>query len=668
MGSLRRGQDWITDIFDREGPISEGLSTYERRDQQIDMAKAVEEALSEGDDLFVEAGTGTGKSLAYLVPLLSYAQERGTSVITSTHTKHLQEQIARRDFDLASRAFDEPLESALVKGRRNYLCTSRLQQVKGNQETLFAKNEDQRLINEIAEWAEREAVNGTRSEIPFSVPSHIWTQINSKRGFCSCLRKESESSLPCFYRSNRIRVQSADFIVANHHLVMFDLVMRSREDLEGVFPEYDAIVFDEAQHVVRTAQRCLGRKVGYWELKFLLNQLYNSDDDSGFLRQFDAPELRKDILRKEDQVDQFFSTIRNWLEQRGSQRGRSVRISEPYFVRNTLSPVLRELAEALERFRKSTELDGQQEQELTAYSVRFREISDNLEFLISQKQPEDVYWLNEVEDRNEITLKHSPISIASEFQELVLEENRSVVFTSATLSASPDRPFQYMKGRLGAEEARSKKLGSPFEYSEQVELHIPRDMPHPGREQDRYLKGIRYYTMRYLEKTSGDAFVLFTSYHMLDQVCSTLREKLEAKGMAVLSQAGNIPRRQLIQEFKRRDSAVLFGVSSFWEGVDVPGDSLRNVIITKLPFPVPSEPLNEAIGEYLEKQGKNPFSEFALPRAILRLRQGFGRLIRSKTDHGLVSILDSRIVRKSYGKQFLRALPDCSVHYDRWDD
>lgn len=669
MGSLddrgETNENWLQTVFAPDSALSEGFQSYEQRSQQVDMAREVQNALHDEHHLFIEAGTGTGKSLAYLIPLLAYARKQDEPVVVSTHTIHLQEQITEQDIHLANNVFTDGGEVVLAKGRNHYLCGERLQNARGRQENLFPEDEDQEILNRISDWSE-ETSTGTRDDLPFQVPARIWNQINARRGFCSCLGPQEEGSRKCFYRKNRLRLRSADLVVANHFLVMFDAMMRAREDLEAMFPEYSVLVLDEAHHVERTAQRCLGIEVGYWEVSYLLRELYDPGENTGLLATLEASDLQKETQQLGDHVDRFFASVRRWYDDHSlDNSGTSLRVNTSNFMENTLSPVINEYVDSLRKFVNAESLTPQEEQELTAYRERLEEISDQLDFLVRQEQPEDVYWIQTLSDRDEVVLKHSPISIAPLFQEYILDPKRSVVFTSATLTADPDRPFDYITSRLGADEARTRELGDPFQYDEQVLLRIPKDMPHPGREGERYIDGVQFYTEKYIRQTHGNAFVLFTSYRMMQQVYEGIHEQLEEDEMPCFSQGGDTSRAQLIEAFKNRESAVIFGVSSFWEGVDISGDDLQNVIITKLPFPVPTEPINEAVSEYLEEQGRNAFSEFALPRAILRLRQGFGRLIRRRSDQGQVCILDSRVVRKSYGDQFLEALPDCRLRYDR---
>ncbi len=645
-------------IYGSDGELASHLDRFEERDEQIRMARSVREQLEEGQNLIVEAGTGTGKSLAYLVPLVLFSLETEGTTIVSTHTINLQEQLIQQDLPLVQKMLDQDVTFALGKGRSNYVCRKRLRRAKQKEVELFPEPRHQKELNKLIEWA-NETDDGTLSDLDWSPDRTVWNRVNASRANCHCT--EPDFSEHCFYRESRERFHEADLLVVNHYLFMEDLLLRMQAGT-GYLPDYGGVVIDEAHNFERVAQNTLGFSTSMLQHKRLITDLYDPETKSGFLPSIEAGEALDTASSALRTAEQFFDRVRSWHENR-TEAGEPVRITNPNFVRNTPTPALERLHDRLRDILMTRDLTSEEEKELSSYAARTLDLAQTVSHLVEQGNEEDVYWVETSDYADNVTIKSSLVDVSQSLSDQLFDRVHSAILTSATLATGSDDPFFFLRDRLGLQEAEALQLGHSFDYDEQVDLYVARDLPHPSYEEDEYLYGVKSYTRKFLLQTRGDAFVLFTSYDMLNAVFRDLKEDLEEEGLTVLAQGNRLPRNEMLNRFRSGDNSVIFGVSSFWEGVDVPGSSLRNVIITKLPFPNPANPIVEAVSEHLENNDRDPFTEFYLPRAILKLRQGFGRLIRSRSDTGQVAILDSRIVQSSYGDQFLEALPDCEVNY-----
>lgn len=651
-------------IFGNEGSLSTVLEGFVERPQQSEMAEAVSDVLRNGGNLLVEAGTGTGKSLAYLIPGALFSLESEAPVVISTHTINLQEQLENSDLPLTEQIVESDLELALVKGRENYLCPNRLEKAWQERHLRFADDRKERQLERLLEWS-RETDDGSRSGLDFSVDGDVWNQVCSKRGLCKCLNKGNEK---CFYARSRKKLQRADLLLVNHHLFLQDLTMRMDSGF-GILPRYGAVIFDEAQHLEHVARQCLGLEISYLQFRYLRRDLFHPEKETGLLTIIGAEELSEKVSRMEREVESFFNEIRSYHQSNADGQYSTLRIYEENIVPNRLDPILSDLLRGLRNYHDENELEEDDQDEVKTMINRITELKQGLDLFLRQLREDDVYWIERSRYRENVTLRSSPVDVSDILGEELFEPIHASVLTSATLTTTSDSdPFGYIRERLGLDEARTLHLGHPFDYRHQVLLRLVTDLTSPSRDSEAFTDDVARWLAKEFEDSPGRSFVLFTSYRMLNDVADTLRDSLEERGVNLLVQGGELSRRKMLEVFRKDQPAVIFGADAFWEGVDVRGDDLSHVIITKLPFPNPADPLVEATSERLEKEGKNPFIEYFIPEAVLSLKQGFGRLIRSRNDTGEITILDSRVVNKRYGHFFLDALPDCKTARESLED
>ena len=650
-------------IFGPEGFIAQGLSGYECRPQQLEMGNAVADAFQANEHLIVEAGTGVGKTFAYLIPAINLALGTGETVVISTNTISLQEQLIRKDIPFLQRVLPFSFTAVLAKGRSNYLSRRRLGSLLTYERGLFDTKEEVAELAGIVEWVES-TDDGSRADLE-KQPSHeLWDLVVSDRD--NCLRSKCPTYSTCFYFKARRRMHEANLIVVNHHLLFSDLEIRRSADVQSaILPDYQYLILDEAHHLEAIAGRHATVELSNSRVKRLLDSLDNPSGKSGLSVRYTASHLKAPVEDARDQANKLFRAISDWLETEGTQRwGGSVtqRIYRENFVENVLDAPLATLQSELKDLRGTAQTDDDEE-EIASHLRRCSQLREDLDLMISHSDPDSVYWIETVKRGRfpRMTLNATPINVSEAVNEYLFDRMNSVILTSATLATNQN--FDFFKKRLGLSECRELIAGSPFDYRKQVEIHISSKMPDPRRSLE-YTQSIITQVKRYLKMTHGKAFVLFTSYRMMDEVYNVVSDYLDGLGIVSFKQGGELSRSQMLEAFKRDTDSVLFGTSSFWEGVDVQGESLSSVIITKLPFEVPTHPVMEAKIKQVEEQGGNSFMEFSLPEAILRLKQGFGRLIRTKTDTGMVVILDPRVTTKFYGKQFLNSLPPCALKRD----
>src|SRR6266700_2335703 len=642
----------IRTIFSENGLLS-NAANFEFRPQQQEMAVAVARALEEDRHLIVEAGTGVGKSLAYLVPAILFALEQHKKAIISTHTINLQEQLLYKDIPILKKVLPVEFDAALMKGRQNYLCPRRLERALQSSKELFTGPEDNEL-NRIAEWASKTR-DGSLSDLSIEPDPKVWAQVCSEAHICT--QKTCGQNPRCFYQQARKKLLAADVIVLNHTLLFVLLGdPKGQEERESgfLFPN-DLLILDEAHTVEQVASKQIGIGVSQYGLRSTIQRLYNSRTRKGLftvMRDAAGVRLAAELI---DDVEKFFAAIDSKSDFR---KGREFRVRDADFVPDTITGRLTALQARIAEDVKRAD-DEILKAELQEFARRIRDARDGIAIFLEQSAPEHVYWVERTGKTDRfLALNAAPVNLAPVLRRMLFRENCCCIMTSATLAVG--RPnLAYFRQRIGADEVEPLLLGSPFDFRTQMKIFIVRKMPDP-REAG-YEEALEHWIAHFVEETDGRGFVLFTRYRGMQQVAGAMQRFFVDKGMNLLVQGAGAPRSKLLEQFKSTPGAVLFGTDSFWGGVDVPGEALSNVIITRLPFAVPDHPLIEAKLELIEERGGDPFTEYSLPEAILKLRQGVGRLIRTKSDTGMVVILDHRIVTRPYGRAFLQALPRCHV-------
>lgn len=647
----------LEDIFGSGGVFSKRLANYEARQEQKEMAAAIESALQKRTNAVIEAGTGIGKSFAYLVPAIIYACQKGGRILISTFTINLQEQLINKDIPFLADHLNFDFQAHLAKGRGNYLCKRRLEFAKINNSNVF--DQAGMELDDIYNWAKTTS-DGSLSSMDVFPSSAVWDLVKSEHG--NCKGRKCQHNKECFYQKARRQLEKANIIVANHALLLSDLILKSNDIPQSILPEYKSIIIDEAHNIESVAEEHFGIDISSFGISFLLSGIYNTKTKRGLLKPSDdaAIEIVKQCT---EQAKIFFRNVSNWYDQNSKNDSKRC---PPKFVSDNLSEHFKQLRAQLNLKLKTT-VSEDAKFEIQRAMDRIKNFQKDINDFIEQTSSKSqIYWveLSKSGSKKYIRLKSAPVKVAENLKKVLFDCYESVILTSATLSCGSsankqENSFEFFAESIGLENYDKLQLDSPFDYQRQVKLYIEKRIPDPNT--DEFIDAAAEAIKKYVLITNGRAFVLFTSYSMLDKVSRMLENWFSQNNLKLLRQANNIDRSALLREFKTDTGCVLFGTDSFWQGVDVPGDALSNVIITKLPFAVPNHPLIEGKIERLRKEGKNPFFEFQLPSAIIKFKQGFGRLIRTKSDKGIVAVLDNRISSKAYGKMFINAIPKCQI-------
>ena len=691
----------VSSYFQPGGSLSRILPGYEHRPQQLELAAGIERALRQGEIGIFEAGTGTGKSFAYLIPAARFAIERGRPVVVSTYTISLQEQLVNKDIPVVRRLFPE-LRAVLVKGWSNYICRLRLDAALRSPGELIDASIGDSLLR-LAAWAESTS-DGTRSDLSFEPPPSLWEEVCAESD--GCLKADCPHYSGCPIFRDRMAMVGAHLLIVNHHLLFADLAVRRElgwETEQAVLPGYDAVVLDEAHHVEDAAGEYLGRALSSAGVAQLFSRLQRQRQGrrSGVLPAIEAALERRlgdeaceealVTLRTESAgiLHSAHGAVGRFLESAGSfaaPQGDAARDASAFRITPELkaewlgrvagpageaAALVDRLAGQLQHFRKLLEEgeDGPDHALLARIDAARRRLS-NLSRALGEFTDLDfenlVYWIERApKAASPARLVSAPIDVGPHVLEWIEHQCEALVLTSATLAVNGS--FEYTRRRLGLWGAseiagrlsvRERLIESPFDYGERAVLGLVSDLPDPNERAFR--EELPEALFHLVTASDGRALVLFTSYALLAAAERALRDRLEALGFALFVQ-GEAPRSRILARFREGGRSILFGTDSFWEGVDVPGDALSLVIVTRLPFDVPTDPLASARAERIRSRGGSPFHEYTLPRAALKLKQGFGRLIRTQSDRGAVVLCDRRAQTKPYGKYFLDSLPKCRL-------
>ena len=681
----------IENYFAKDGILAKEIKGFEYREEQEEMAQYIQDAINEDRKIIVEAGTGTGKTLAYLIPSIKWAVTNKKKVIIATNTINLQEQLLLKDIPLAKSIIKDEFSYVLVKGRNNYVCKRLFNElVLGKSidiETFSMEAREQ--IEYILKWGNK-TKTGDKAELPFEVYPDVWELVQSTTELC--LGKKCPYRKECFYMKTRMEKMEADILISNHHVFFADLNVRAETDFDSeylILPRYDMVIFDEAHNVESVARSYFSVEVSKISFTRLLNRIYQKKnkkkkEKSALIRVEDTVDeknledseqyiyllntLKEEISILQNIGDEYFDEIRKIYETNTEapikKSLNNFEMTKSRFLENLrekkdiFQGKLADYLNLMMSFNNVIDEEKDKNPEVINFNNHlkmFKAYIDSFKFINSFEDDNYIYWLDINSKRTNVILTATPLNIAQKLSTVLFDNLDRLVFASATIVVNGN--FDYFKKSLGLDEEDCIEaiIKSPFDYDEQMSVYIPSDIQ-DSENINAFVSDASKFILNILLKTNGKAFILFTSYIMLNQIYYSISKKLKDKGFEVFLH-GDKPRSQIIKEFKEAENPILFGTTSFWEGVDVQGENLSNVIITKLPFLVPTDPVVSAISKKIEEDGGNSFMDFQLPEAIIKFKQGVGRLIRKKTDSGNIFILDNRILKKRYGSLFINALP-----------
>ncbi|WP_338951684.1 ATP-dependent DNA helicase [Fusobacterium nucleatum] len=681
----------IKNYFSKDGILAKEIKGFEYRQEQEEMAQYIQEAINEDRKIIVEAGTGTGKTLAYLIPAIKWAVANKKKVIIATNTINLQEQLLLKDIPLAKSIIKDEFSYVLVKGRNNYVCKRLFNELALGKnidiETFSIEAREQ--IEYILKWGNK-TKTGDKAELPFEVYPDVWELVQSTTELC--LGKKCPYRKECFYMKTRMEKMEADILISNHHVFFADLNVRAETDFDSeylILPRYDMVIFDEAHNIESVARSYFSVEVSKISFTRLLNRIYQrknkrKKEKSALIRVEDTIDeknledseqyiyllntLKEEISILQNIGDEYFDEIRKIYETNTEapikKSLNNFEMTKSRFLENLrekkdiFQTKLADFLNLMMIFNNVIDEEKDKNPEVINFNNHlkmFKAYIDSFKFINSFEDDNYIYWLDINSKRTNVVLTATPLNIAQKLSTVLFDNLDRLVFASATIVVNGS--FDYFKKSLGLDEEDCIEaiIKSPFDYNEQMSVYIPSDIQ-DSENINAFVSDASRFILNILLKTNGKAFILFTSYTMLNQIYYSISKKLKDKGFEVFLH-GDKPRSQLIKEFKEAENPILFGTTSFWEGVDVQGENLSNVIITKLPFLVPTDPVVSAISKKIEENGGNSFTDFQLPEAIIKFKQGVGRLIRKKTDSGNIFILDNRILKKRYGSLFINALP-----------
>ena len=684
----------IDKYFGDLGVIRKKYPDFEIRDEQYKMSKDIEKSLNENKKALIEAGTGTGKTLAYLIPTLEYALENNLKAIISTNTINLQEQLINKDIPLVKELIGQDFKYTLVKGRGNYLCKRKLQNAIMEESD---DSEDKEILLNLQKWNETTKY-GDRNELRYGISFEIWEKVNCELDLCTNVKCPYFSS--CYFFNARKEIGKSDLLVLNHHMFFADLSIRSEIGFNtdySILPNYDILIFDEAHNIEDTARSYFTSEVSKYSFGKLMGNIYNkrvrnynksgifvraliylkdnlSEEEYEIIDKVKEEEIIENLNKYYDKIIEIFDRFLLGFSKNSEQMEIKKRFDKDYIKSSSLwKEIIKLRKESVHLYsimikgltKLTNEIDKFRLEDengiifdFKKYIERVKVFMKDLLYILDSDQEDHVYWTNINLRKGSIRIYATPFEVADDLEHNLFNKMDRILFTSATLAV--EQKFDYYKKNIGLEKKGiiEEIIDSPFDYEKQMRVYIPDDTKDPNSLE--FFSDVYDFIKKLVINTEGRCFLLFTSYSSLNFIYNKIRGELEKKGYTLLKQ-GELPRHEMIELFKIRDKAILFGTDSFWEGIDVQGDSLKSVVIVKLPFKSPEDPVTEAIIEYMRKNNQNPFMNYQIPQAVIKFKQGVGRLIRSKTDTGIITILDNRVIKKAYGEKFLKSLPKTSI-------